>query len=242
MLDAIRRQTAGPAEAGTTPIQETSETIDGHDCGADFIQQLRHLQKTPFLIQLKGIRKGIFLLLARKWVLLGALLILLVLNLASLAALLSPLWALLVPAELAETEIIEQTVRWARDSQAPLLFFLFQAASWVIFNLVLLQYRKRHDCSGDLRARAAEISKILHPEYIVMGHCHRPDLQRLSSGCHYVNTGTWTKIFSHESAAVREEKELIYTRIISVAGEKTMDLMKWQGKGGTGRRVNLIIS
>ena len=75
-----------------------------------------------------------------------------------------------------------------------------------------------------------------------MGHCHRPDLQRLSSGCHYVNTGTWTKIFSHESAAVREEKELIYTRIISVAGEKTMDLMKWQGKGGTGRRVNLIIS
>ena len=193
-------------------------------------------------MQLEGIRKGIFLLLARKWMILGALLILLVLNLASLPALLSPLWSLLVPAELAETEIIDQTTRWSRDSQAPLIFFLFQAASWVIFHLVLRQYRKRHDCSGYLRARAAEISKILQPEYIVMGHCHRIDLQRLPSGCHYVNTGTWTKIFSHESAAVREEKEFTYTRIISVAGEKTMDLMKWQGKGGAGRRANLIIS
>jgi len=75
-----------------------------------------------------------------------------------------------------------------------------------------------------------------------MGHCHSIDLRHFPSGTHYVNTGTWTRIFSYESSAIREEREFTYTRLIRAGGEWDMDLMKWEVQGGAGRKANLIDS
>lgn len=238
MLDTIRRNCRRPADSNSVdrPAPDGPDTL-GPSC-----EKLRDLQETPFLMRISGIRKALFMLLARKWMILGGILTLLLFNSAALAALFSPLWALLLPPGLAEKEFVIGILNWTRGCQIPLICLLLQAAGWGLLAVYLKRSRDRNDCSSVLRAKAAGIARVVRPEYIVMGHCHQPDLQRLNGGCHYINTGTWTKIFSHESAAVREEKEFIYTRIIGDSRKIKMDLMKWEGRGGTGRRANLIIS
>ncbi len=165
---------------------------------------------------------------------------LILLNLAVAILLFSPFWSLSLPAQLPGLPIIQGIVDWNRNSQIPLIIILAQFAAGSFLYFRMMRYMKKKDCSRILREKGAAIDEILHPEYIVMGHCHEPDLVRYPSGCHYINTGTWTRIFSYESSAVREEKEFIYTRITAEGGKRKMDLMKWEGRGGIGRRANLI--
>ncbi len=165
---------------------------------------------------------------------------LMLLNLAAVVLLFSPFWSLSLPDQFPGLPVIQEIVDWNRNSQIPLITILAQLVVGILFYSRTIRSLKEKCCSRILREKGAAIDEILQPEYIVMGHCHEPDLVRYPSGCQYINTGTWTKIFSYESIAVREEKEFIYTRIIAEGDKRKMDLMKWEGRGGTGRRANLI--
>ena len=203
---------------------------------------LRKLQARPMVSRTGRVMSAIIhLLLGTKRIALllsGFLLV----NLAAVLLFLSPLWSLLLPVQLSTDPVLQSIIQWSRSSQVPLAFILLQAASFSLAGAAARYSRKKYCCSRLFRRKAAEIDALLKPEYIIMGHCHETDLLKFPSGCQYINTGTWTKIFSSESSTTREEKEFIYTRIIVRKGVSSLDLMKWVGRGGTGRRANLIVN
>jgi len=91
--------------------------------------------------------------------------------------------------------------------------------------------------------RVGEIQKTLGVKYVVLGHTHDPDLKGLPNDKErigeYVNSGTWTKVFSEEERLLREEKEFVYVQILKKPKPK-MELLKWNDKLGEGERVNLF--
>ncbi len=91
--------------------------------------------------------------------------------------------------------------------------------------------------------RARKIQDLLGVKYIVFGHTHDPDLRGLPSDSErkgeYVNSGTWTKVFSEDERLLREEKELVYVQILK-RDEPKMELLKWKDELGEGERVNLF--
>jgi UDP-2,3-diacylglucosamine pyrophosphatase LpxH len=91
--------------------------------------------------------------------------------------------------------------------------------------------------------RAKKIQKILKVKKVVFGHTHDPDLRGLPSDRErfgeYVNSGTWTTVFSEEEKLLREEKEFAYVQILKQP-ELKMKLLKWKDELGEGQRVNLF--
>jgi UDP-2,3-diacylglucosamine pyrophosphatase LpxH len=93
--------------------------------------------------------------------------------------------------------------------------------------------------------RAKKIQKILGIQNITFGHTHDPDLRGLPSDSdrtgEYVNSGTWTILFSEEERLLREEKEFVYVQILKQPNVQ-MELLKWKDELGKGQRVNLFES
>jgi UDP-2,3-diacylglucosamine pyrophosphatase LpxH len=91
--------------------------------------------------------------------------------------------------------------------------------------------------------RAKKIQKMLGVKNVAFGHTHDPDLRGLPSERdrtgEYVNSGTWTIVFSEEERLLREEKEFVYVRILKQPNLQ-MELLKWKDELGEGQRVNLF--
>ena len=90
---------------------------------------------------------------------------------------------------------------------------------------------------------AKKIQEIFEVKFVILGHTHDPDLRGLPTDkervSEYVNSGTWTKVFSEEERLLREEKEFVYVQILKRPKPKT-DLLKWKDELGQGERVNLF--
>lgn len=80
---------------------------------------------------------------------------------------------------------------------------------------------------GFLKAVASKIADCLKVQYVVMGHTHDPDLQRLGDGREYFNTGTWTRVFSEEERLLREDVEFTFLEGVRKDGRLRLKLMKW---------------
>jgi UDP-2,3-diacylglucosamine pyrophosphatase LpxH len=93
--------------------------------------------------------------------------------------------------------------------------------------------------------RAKKIQETLGVKNVVFGHTHDPDLRGLPSDRdrtgEYVNSGTWTIVFSEEERLLREEKEFVYVQILKQPNLQ-MELLKWKDELGEGQRVNLFES
>ena len=91
--------------------------------------------------------------------------------------------------------------------------------------------------------KAEKIRGTLGVKNIVFGHTHDPDLRGLPSDGErigeYVNSGTWTIVFSEEERLLREEKEFVYVQILKQPKVR-MELLKWKDELGEGQRVNLF--
>jgi predicted phosphodiesterase len=90
---------------------------------------------------------------------------------------------------------------------------------------------------------ASLIRGQLKVRYVVFGHTHEVDLLSLAShrGAEYVNSGTWTVIFSTDPAErlLRKEQESVFVQILRDEDDK-LELMKWKDELGRGERVNLF--
>ena len=96
--------------------------------------------------------------------------------------------------------------------------------------------------SGDLVVEAACISQIIGVRYVIFGHTHEAGRQALPggpSGAEYVNSGTWTKIFtpSVEGRPFTEERELVFVRVEPT--EPKVELLRWDDRKGAGKAVRL---
>lgn len=91
--------------------------------------------------------------------------------------------------------------------------------------------------------KAEKIRETLGVKNIVFGHTHDPDLRGLPSDRErtgeYVNSGTWTIVFSEEERLLREDKEFAYVRILKQP-ELKMELLKWKDELREGQRLNLF--
>lgn len=91
--------------------------------------------------------------------------------------------------------------------------------------------------------RARKIQEILGVKFVIFGHTHETDLRGLPSDRErigeYVNSGTWTKVFSEEERLLREEKEFAYAQVLKGPKPK-IELLKWKDEMGQGERVNLF--
>jgi UDP-2,3-diacylglucosamine pyrophosphatase LpxH len=93
--------------------------------------------------------------------------------------------------------------------------------------------------------KAKKIKEILGVKLVAFGHTHDPDLRGLPSDRdrtgEYVNSGTWTIVFSEEERLLREEKEFVHVQILKKPSLR-MELLKWRDELGKGQRVNLFES
>lgn len=111
------------------------------------------------------------------------------------------------------------------------------SSSEVLWKLISSGYQRPH------LGKAKKIQEILGVKIVAFGHTHDPDLRGLPSDrCRtgeYVNSGTWTVVFSEEERLLREEKEFVYVQILKHPSLR-MDLLKWRDELGKEQRVNLF--
>jgi UDP-2,3-diacylglucosamine pyrophosphatase LpxH len=62
---------------------------------------------------------------------------------------------------------------------------------------------------------------------IIFGHTHDPDIRKVNNDCWYVNTGTWTTVFSEEERIIREAKQFAFVWIKKKNGELSPELCRW---------------
>jgi UDP-2,3-diacylglucosamine pyrophosphatase LpxH len=88
-----------------------------------------------------------------------------------------------------------------------------------------------------------KIQEILGVKNVAFGHTHDPDLRGLPSDedrtGEYVNSGTWTIVFSDEERLLREAKEFVYVQILKQPNLQ-MELLQWKDELGKGQRVKLF--
>lgn len=110
------------------------------------------------------------------------------------------------------------------------------------FFKVLLRFFS-HEKASPYLGKANQLRDVLGVKNIVLGHTHDPDLRGLPSDRdrfgEYINSGTWTIVFSEEEKLSREEKEFVYVQILKQTKPK-MELLKWKDELGQGERVNLF--
>ena len=92
--------------------------------------------------------------------------------------------------------------------------------------------------------KAKEIAHILGVQYVVMGHTHDAELLGMGQGempdGKYVNTGTWTKVFSEEEQLIRKEVECIFVQGERMKDEFKLKLMEWDDGAGEPRLLKLF--
>jgi hypothetical protein len=86
--------------------------------------------------------------------------------------------------------------------------------------------------------------------YVVFGHTHEADLRSLGkkddnqdSWSHeYVNSGTWTRVFTDDFSErlVKDENEFVLVMIDTSTGK--MELLRWRDDLNQGERVSLFQS
>ena len=64
-----------------------------------------------------------------------------------------------------------------------------------------------------------------HVRTIVFGHTHNPDIRKVNDKFWYVNSGTWTTVFSEEERIIREAKQFAFVRISDA--NKMPELLRW---------------
>ncbi len=73
-----------------------------------------------------------------------------------------------------------------------------------------------------------EIKKHLKDvQIIVFGHTHDPDIRRVDKETRYLNTGTWTTVFSEEERIIREAKQFAFVWIKEIDGKPQARLLRW---------------
>jgi len=108
-----------------------------------------------------------------------------------------------------------------------------------------LSFFRQASASEPLTAYADHISTLLRVRYVVFGHTHEADLHPLPGGpprAEYVNSGTWTRVFSEnfEERLLKEESEFVY--ILVDRAKPKIELLRWRDDLGAGERVRLFRS
>lgn len=91
---------------------------------------------------------------------------------------------------------------------------------------------------------AHEISRILKVRYVILGHTHEADLVPMTAaglqGAEYVNSGTWTKVFTAklEERLLKQESEFGYVDIDPK--KPRMELLRWRDDLDEGERIRLF--
>jgi UDP-2,3-diacylglucosamine pyrophosphatase LpxH len=93
---------------------------------------------------------------------------------------------------------------------------------------------------GSLKPVAQKIARRLNVQYLVMGHTHDPDLQRLGEGREYFNTGTWTRVFSERERLLREDVEFTFLEGMRKEGTLRFKLMRWDDAAEEPRLLPLL--
>jgi len=102
---------------------------------------------------------------------------------------------------------------------SPLGLLIYPVVKWI--------YRKyiQKDFFEENETKIKEIKQKLGVQTIVFGHTHDPEIRKIDEDCWYVNTGTWTTIFSEEERIIREAKQFAFVRIKE--GGKEPELLRW---------------
>ena len=107
---------------------------------------------------------------------------------------------------------------------------------------VLRQFSHVTAGSNDLSLEASCISKIMGVRYIVFGHTHDAEHQILLGtppGAEYLNSGTWTKVFTprSEERHFRKENEFVFVRVEPC--KPKAELLRWDTRKKEGKAVRL---
>lgn len=131
------------------------------------------------------------------------------------------------------------------DAVQTTLFILQLMALIPVLTAVVLFFRwlftpEEARKAGPLTTVAKAIAERLKVEYVVMGHTHNPDLQRLDNGREYFNTGTWTRVFSEEERLLREDVEFTFLEGVRKDEQLSLKLMKWDDEAEEPRLLRLL--
>jgi UDP-2,3-diacylglucosamine pyrophosphatase LpxH len=100
-----------------------------------------------------------------------------------------------------------------------------------------------YESSDGLPKMASRICQELGVRYVVFGHTHNADLRATKPdwSAEYVNSGTWTKIFSNDmrDRLLHEEQESVFVRLLKSENNK-MELLKWREDIDDAAWVNLF--
>jgi hypothetical protein len=110
------------------------------------------------------------------------------------------------------------------------------AVAYLVYQVV----REKKEKQDPLLEAADKIAAKLGVRYVTMGHTHDTDLEQLSNGGEYFNTGTWTKVFSDADRLVREESELVFLCGRRDEEGLKMKLLKWNDAANEPRLVKLL--
>jgi UDP-2,3-diacylglucosamine pyrophosphatase LpxH len=116
------------------------------------------------------------------------------------------------------------------------ILIILVAVGYLIYQVV----REEKEHPEPLVEAANKIASKLGVRCVTMGHTHDTDLQPLSNGGEYFNTGTWTKVFSEEDRLVREESELVFLSARREADGFKVKLLKWNDSANEPRLVKLL--
>ncbi len=73
---------------------------------------------------------------------------------------------------------------------------------------------------------------------IVFGHTHDPDIRNVDNKFWYVNTGTWTTVFSEEERIIREAKQFAFVWIKDAS--KKPELLQWNPNLNNHQQLKLL--
>lgn len=98
---------------------------------------------------------------------------------------------------------------------------------------------------GYLVKTARALAEELRVRHVVMGHTHDADLQQLEvaggPAAQYLNTGTWTPVFSERERLARSDIELVHVRgLRQPGGALRLELLEWDDAVGEARPLNLF--
>lgn len=110
---------------------------------------------------------------------------------------------------------------------------------------LFLRFIESESCMDPYYKAAKAICKILGVPYVVFGHTHEADIRPIKGSAaqkaEYINSGTWTKVFTanYEERLLKEENEFAFVRIDKKQKSK-VELLRWRDDLGQGERVRLF--
>lgn len=111
--------------------------------------------------------------------------------------------------------------------------------------LAWMTHGEQEPDAGELVDHARWIAEALGVRWVVMGHTHDADLRSLAApgapAAEYVNTGTWTPVFSERERLIRRDLECIFVEgVRGKAGELELRLLEWEDAAGQPRPLKLF--